>query len=154
MRARGRDDIETKLLSLDMIEQDDTIFPRLHPPDRKIVQAIRWSIRNGISPPPILVYRVNDRHILVDGRNRIEASAAAGETAIMAEIRRGTLEEAAYAAAGANARPAQARHKDEVRLAVTLALRSSPETSDERLAEHVGCSKAIVRDLRRLTKHG
>ncbi len=154
MRPHERDDIVTKLLSLNMIEQDETIYPRLHPPDGKVVQAILWTLRSGAMPPPILVYRVKDRYILVDGRNRIEATKAAGETAIMAEIRRGTLAEAAWAAAGANARPVQARHKDEVRRAVSLALRAIPKASDDLLADHVGCSRSIVRGIRRLEKRG
>ena len=52
---------DTKLLSIDLIEREPLIETRIEPVDRHFVQAIGWSIRNGISPPPILVYAVGPR---------------------------------------------------------------------------------------------
>lgn len=58
------------------------IEPRRERVDRPIVQTIAWSIRNGISPPPILVDSVGPRgrrrFLLVDGRNRIAATRSTG----------------------------------------------------------------------------
>ena len=143
---------ETKLLSLDMIEREPLIEPRIEPIDRHVVQAIAWSIRNGTSPPPILVYSIGPRgrkrFLLVDGRNRIAATRAAGGTEIMAEIVDGTIEEAAWAAAGANSRPQQIRSPAEVRRAVQMAIRSAPRSPDKRIAEHCECPQATVRDVR------
>jgi hypothetical protein len=151
--SKPRDELtETKLLSLDMIERDPLVEPRIEPIDRHIVQAIGWSIRNGISPPPILVYAVGPRgrkrFLLVDGRNRIAATRSTGGTEIMSVIVDGTLEQAAWAAAGANGRPQQARSPAEVRRAVSLAIRAAPRAEDRRIAEHCQCPRATVRDVR------
>ena len=122
---------EVKLLSLDLIERDPLIEPRIEPIDRHIVQAIAWSIRNGISPRPILVFSVGPRSrkrfLLVDGLNRIAATRSTGGTEIMCEIVVGTIEEATWAAAGVNGRPQQTRSPAEVRRAVAMAIRSAPE---------------------------
>ena len=151
--SKPRDELtDTKLLSLDMIERDPLVEPRIEPIDRHIVQAIGWSIRNGISPPPILVYAVGPRgrkrFLLVDGRNRIAATRSTGGTEIMAEIVDGTLEQAAWAAAGANGRPHQTRSPAEVRRAVEMAIRAAPRSEDKRIAEHCQCPRAAVRDVR------
>ena len=151
--SKPRDELtETKLLSLDMIERDPLVEPRIEPIDRHIVQAIGWSIRNGISPPPILVYAVGPRgrkrFLLVDGRNRIAATRSTGGTEIMAEIVDGTLEQAAWAAAGANGRPHQTRSPAEVRRAIQMAIRAAPRAEERRIAEHCQCPRATVRDVR------
>ena len=100
--------------NLAVIERDPLVEARIEPIDRHIVQAITWSIRNGISPPPILVYAVGPRRgkrfLLVDGRNRIAATRSTGGTEIMAEIIDGTLEQATWAAAAANGRAEVVRH--------------------------------------------
>ena len=151
--TKPRDELtETKLLSLDMIERDPLVEPRIEPIDRHIVQAIAWSIRNGISPPPILGYAVGPRgrkrFLLVDGRYRIAATRSTGEKEIMAEIVDGTIEEAAWVAAGLNGRPQQTRSPAEARRAVSLAIRSAPRAADKRIAEHCQCPRATVRDVR------
>ena len=151
--SKPRDELtETKLLALDMIERDPLVEPRIEPIDRHIVQAIGWSIRNGISPPPILVYAVGPsrrkRFLLIDGRNRIAATRSIGEKEIMAEIVDGTIEQAGWAAAGVNGRPQQTRSPAEVRRAVEMAIRAAPRSDDKRIAEHCQCPRATVRDVR------
>ena len=155
--SKTRDELtETKLLSIDLIEREPLIEARIEPVDRHIVQAIVWSIRNGISPPPILVYAVGPRRgkrfLLVDGRNRIAATRSIGEKEIMAEIVDGTLEQAAWAAAGVNGRPQQTRSQAEVWLAVEMAIRAAPRSEDRRIAEHCQCPRATVRDVREALK--
>ncbi len=151
--TKPRDELtETKLLSLDIIERDPLVEPRIEPIDRHIVQAIVWSIRNGISPPPILVYAVGPRgrkrFLLVDSRNRIAATRSTGGTEVMAKIVDGTIEEAAWMAAGVNGRPQQTRSPAEVRRAVQMAIRAAPRSEDKRIAEHCQCPRATVRDVR------
>ena len=151
--SKPRDELtDTKLLSIDLIEREPLIETRIEPVDRHIVQAIGWSIRNGISPPPILVYAVGPRgrkrFLLVDGRNRIAATRSIGEKEIMAEIVDGTIEQATWAAAGVNGRPQQTRSPAEVRRAVEMAIRAAPRSEDKRIAEHCQCPRATVRDVR------
>jgi len=157
MRKQRDELTETKLLSIDLIERDPLVEPRIAPVDRHIVQAIAWSIRNGVSPPPILVYAVGPRgrkrFLLVDGRNRIAATRSIGEKEIMAQVVDGTIEEASWAAAGVNGRPQQARSPAEVRRAVGLAIRSAPRAEDKRIAEHCECPRATVRDVREALKY-
>ena len=152
MSQARHEQTETKLLCLEMIEREPLIEPRIEPIDRHIVAAIAWSIRNGISPPPILVYAVGPRSrkrfLLVDGRNRIAATRSTGGTEVMAEIVVGTIEEAAWAAAGVNGRPQQTRSPAEVRRAVQMAIRAAPRSEDKRIAEHCQCPRATVRDVR------
>ena len=151
--SKPRDELtDTKLLSIDLIEREPLIETRIEPVDRHFVQAIGWSIRNGISPPPILVYAVGPsrrkRFLLIDGRNRIAATRSTGEKEIMAEIVDGTIEQAAWAAAGVNGRPQQTRSPAEVRRAVEMAIRAAPRSEDKRIAEHCQCPRATVRDVR------
>ena len=151
--SNPRDELtDTKLLSIDLIEREPLIETRIEPVDRHFVQAIGWSIRNGISPPPILVYAVGPsrrkRFLLIDGRNRIAATRSIGEKEIMALIVDGTIEQAAWAAAGVNGRPQQTRSPAEVRRAVEMAIRAAPRSEDKRIAEHCQCPRATVRDVR------
>ena len=66
----------------------------------------------------------------------------------MAEIVDGTIEEAAWMAAGVNGRPQQTRSPAEVRRAVQMAIRAAPRSEDKRIAEHCQCPRATVRDVR------
>lgn len=149
-RPQPEEERQTKLVPIRLIETEPTVENRLAEPDRLVVRTIAAAIRRGVYPPPIVVYHLPcGRHVLVDGRNRLAAATMAGQTEIMAEVHRGTLVNATWAAAAANQRPAQARTPAEDRLALELALQAAPTTSDEVIAEHVGCSRAAVREARR-----
>jgi ParB-like chromosome segregation protein Spo0J len=151
-REDDRERSETKFVGLEMIETDPAIEARIEPTDRRVLQAIVWSIRNRTYPPPILLYHVKYpdgfRYILVDGRARVAAVKATGGTEIVARIEPGTLAQAAWAAAAANSRPEQPRTNDEVRRAIELALEASPKAQDETVANHVGCTVGMIRKAR------
>lgn len=89
------------------------------------------------------------RLVVVDGRSRVMAAKAAGLKEIMARVHYGTLDAARWAAAGANATPAQSRTLAEERRSVEMALISYPDATDARVAEHVGCTRDAVREARK-----
>ena len=66
----------------------------------------------------------------------------------MAVIVDGTLEEAAWAAAGVNGRPQQTRSPAEVRRAVEMAIGAAPRSDDTRIADQCQGPRSTVRDVR------
>ena len=140
-------------MPLSLIEEEPSIDNRLASPDRVVVRVLTTAFRKGHYPPPILVYRVKGPdgpwHVLIDGRNRILAAKAADETEIMAEVRIGSLVNAAWAAACANKQPAQGRTAAEEARAIQLAIGASPGSTAQAIAEHVGVSVSAVLEARR-----
>lgn len=107
--------------------------------------------RTGAKLPPLDVYRVSGKLYLVDGFHRIAAVRVAGQTfARVRVVGDGTIDDAVWHATAVNATHGLRRSNADKRRAVLLALRSGigAEQSSRVIAEHVGVSDFLVREVR------
>lgn len=110
----------------------------------------------GEELPPIVVYQEDPladetQFILVDGFHRAEAARDAHLEDIAALIRPGTLEDAKFAACGANTEHDSAglpRSNADKARAVKKAVKLRPDLSDRAIAEYVGVSAPTVAKYR------
>lgn len=101
--------------------------------------------------PPVDVFRVAGKLYLVDGFHRFAALRSAGDTfARVRVVGDGSLDEAVWHATSVNATHGLKRTNADKRRAVEIALRSAigSEQSSRTIAEHVGVSDFLVRDVR------
>lgn len=108
-------------------------------------------LRAGGTLPDIEVFLVNGVPYVVDGFHRLDAHLAAGVTFVRAVIvGRGTVDEAAWYATGANKSNGLRRTNADKRKAVRNALTNpiGSEQSSRTIADHVGVSDFLVREVR------
>jgi transposase-like protein len=113
----------------------------------------------GVLPcplPPVLVFEVIEPSeacglCVIDGWHRVEAARRAGRQRICYEIAdSGTLDDARWIAARANARHGVRRTNADKRRAIEMALKSeqNEDQSNRAIARHVGVSYELVRRVR------
>lgn len=108
-------------------------------------------------PPPVTVYQVSDRFILVDGFHRLHACKGDGRELIPAIIKSGTWEDALLASCTANAYNGQATTSADKRRATETYLRALDQLPGEdprkrqslrEIARATGASHATVKNIR------
>lgn len=105
----------------------------------------------GAELPPVDAVEVDGKFVVVDGFHRVAAAVQAGRSFLeVAVVGRGTLEDAALAALGANRAHGLARSNADKRRAVMLALEHPKlaNESDRRIAEIVGVTHPLVAAVR------
>jgi hypothetical protein len=120
--------------------------------DSDAVADYRAAIEGGAALPPVECWRVGGALYLVDGFHRVAAMAQLGsEFVSVVVVGEGTIDDAAWYAAGVNASHGLRRTNADKRRAVELALRSpiGSEQSLRVVAEHVGVSHGLVALVRR-----
>ena len=87
-------------------EVDLILDPRLQPRiavDNEVAREYAHAMMRGDIFPPVVVYAENDQYYLADGWHRYEASRIVGRETITARVRIGTIRDAVYYSASANA---------------------------------------------------
>lgn len=107
------------------------------------------AIQAGVKFPPLTVFFDGADHWLADGFHRFLAVLRVGRRSVAAEVKQGTREDAAWAAAGANATHGLRRTNEDKRKGVGMALKLRPDLSDEAIAQHCGVSREFVNRERR-----
>lgn len=130
------------LLGVDRIQLGDS--PRLNGVDEAHVQLIADA--EGMLPP-IIVHRATLQ--VIDGRHRLTAAIARGDTSIRARLFDGTEEEAFIHSVKANNAHGLPLTASDRRAAVARILRAHPEWSDRAIASTVGVSAQTVGKTRR-----
>lgn len=103
----------------------------------------------GIKFPPILLYRIDGKLLLVDGFHRAEAAVHAGRTTIRATITDGTRLDAFKAALGANRTHGLRLTNKDKRRAAEMAIREFPQLTDRALAKLAGVGADLIGDVRK-----
>ncbi len=104
--------------------------------------------------PPIQVFDLDGRLVVVDGNHRTHAAQRLGLTDIAAEVKPGTLEEAREAAALANVAHGKPLNTAEKRKAIDAVLVCKPERSDNWVAKLVGVDRKTVHKRREALEAG
>lgn len=126
------------------IRVDEAVLPRdAHKPT---VDAYARYGRTHDDLPPVVVFRVNQDNILADGLQRLSAATERGETEIEADVRKGTLADAIWYAAGANRSHGLPMTNAQKRKAVENVLNEPGlrNRSAVSIAEQVGVSTGLV----------
>lgn len=71
--------------------------------DKNRLKEYTEKLKDGIIPPPIVVFFDGERNLITDGFHRFAAATEAGKQHIMAEVRTGSIRDASIHAAIANA---------------------------------------------------
>lgn len=113
------------------------------------VQGCMDRMRATDDLPPVEVVQEGDIYWLWDGFHREESHRRLDRHTIMANVRKGTLDDARWLAASANKASdphivGNQRNEATKRACVLLALRQRPNLSDGVIAKHVGCSTRYV----------
>jgi hypothetical protein len=105
---------------------------------------------DGIRLPPGVVFFDGECFWLACGFHRYRARVEAGFLDMECEVRKGTLDDARWYAAGTNKdQNALRRSNADKRIAVEMALRAKPTASDSAIAEQVGVDHKTVGSIRR-----
>ena len=105
----------------------------------------------GKELPPIIVFNVDNKLVLVDGNHRREAALKVNRTVLPVRIIDGTLRDAILYAAGCNAEHGRPRTNEDKRKAVTMLL-NDPEwrsRSDRWIADQCKVDHELVGRVRR-----
>lgn len=99
--------------------------------------------------PALLVFFDGTEYWLADGFHRLLAARRIGKKNIMAEVKDGSREDAAWASCAANQTHGLRRTNADKRKAVAIALKLQPKMSDRAIAGHCGLSDPFVGQVRR-----
>ena len=107
------------------------------------------AIQTGAKMPPILVFHDGTDYWLAEGFHRLLAYQRAEKRNILADVKQGTKDDAAWASAGANVTHGLRRTNADKRKATEMALRLRPDLNDISLANHCGVHTNNVAAVRR-----
>jgi hypothetical protein len=87
---------QQRLLKLSEVIIDKDLYPRMHSDYITVAKYVN-AMKAGAVFPPIIVAKMDDgRHLLIDGKHRIEATKGCKETHIQATIETGLTEQQVY----------------------------------------------------------
>jgi hypothetical protein len=140
----------SQLLSIKLINQDTALQPRAKM-DTAIIDEYKESMKAGDGFPPVIVYKIGEEFVLVDGYHRYLAAKGAKKDKILAEVRIGTMRDAILASVGVNAVHGVRRTNDDKHRAIMILLRD-PEWekwSDSEIAKACKVGTELVAKTRK-----
>jgi len=136
-------------MSVQELPIDDVVLdPELNLRDALDPETVDRYAESWELMPPVSVFEVEGRWLLVDGFHRHAAAIRQGRQSIEANIHLGSYTEALDFAAGANLTHGLPLRRTERRRAIELKLRLHPDYSDRRLAKESGVSRELVARVR------
>ena len=138
-----------ELLLISDIKRNPATQPRTKM-DMATVEEYSESLKGGSKFPPLVVFKVNDEYILVDGYHRHWAAHSAGIKKYYCEVHEGTMRDAILFASGVNATHGLRRTNEDKRRAVERLLVDDEwgKWSDNKIAEICNVSHPFVGKLR------
>lgn len=132
---------------------DITLDTRLQPREtisKQVVAEYADMLREGAIFPPVLVYKIDDKHYLVEGWHRYFSHKTVGRTDIEVIVRNGTFRDAQFCSFGSNGTNGQPRSIKDKRKAL-FSIFDDVEwcsMSDREIARHCYVSHTFVSKLR------
>lgn len=118
--------------------------------DPDVVTDYALAMERGDRFPAVVVFSDGSRLWLADGFHRVAAASRAGRVELPAQITRGTRDDAAWYALGANKSNGLRLSNADKERAVTLALKTRSDASDRDIAAHVGVDHKTVGRIRKV----
>lgn len=134
--------------ALELPVDEIVLDPNLNLRDRLDPETVERYTEVWDRLPPVAVYEVDGRWLLVDGFHRHAAAIARHRPTIPAIIQQGTLTDALDYAAGANLSHGLPLTRAERRRAVEVKLRLHPDMSDRNLAKELGVGRELIARVR------
>ncbi len=106
------------------------------------------AIERGEKLPAVIVYDDGSAKWLADGFHRWHAHKRRGSKQIAAQVEQGSRDDAAWYALAANRANGLPLSQADKRRAIGIALKMRPESSNNSIAKHVGCSDHTVSSVR------
>ena len=106
------------------------------------------AMKGGAKLPPLTVFFDGTEYWPADGFHRLLAAKRIGRKNILADVKKGSREDAAWAACAANQTHGLRRTQADKRKAVEIALRLRPEKSARVIADHCGVADHLVAEVR------
>src|SRR5208337_3054501 len=141
-----------EMIPISRIERYPETQPRASP-NLSIVSEYAAAMSAGAVFPPVDVYNINDRYVLVDGNHRMEAASRVHLLSISCEIHDGTMRDAILFAVNANAKHGLRRTSKDKRRAVERVL-ADPEWAkwnDTKIAKICNVGHSLVSKIRNET---
>jgi hypothetical protein len=136
--------MEAMELPLDEIVLD----PDLNLRDRLDPETVERYAEAWERMPPVAIYEVDGKWLLVDGFHRHAAAVSKNKRTIPAFVQPGSIHEALDYAAGANLSHGLPLSRAERRRAVEVKLRLHPEMSDRNMAKDLGVGRELIARVR------
>lgn len=134
--------------ALELPVDEIVLDPNLNLRDRLDPETVERYAEVWDRLPPVAIFEVDGRWLLVDGFHRHAAAIARHRPTIPAIIQQGTLSEALDYAAGANLSHGLPLTRAERRRAVEVKLRLHPDLSDRNLARELGVGRELIARVR------
>jgi hypothetical protein len=117
--------------------------------DQEMVKVYCEAMEGGAKFPAIIVFHDGTDYWCADGFHRIMAANRCGFTSFECDVQKGTADDAAWFALGANKAHGKRLNRSDVRNAIAMALRKFGGKSNRQIAEQIGCSHVTVEDERK-----
>ena len=114
----------------------------------QVVSDYAERMADGVVFPPVVLFHDGTTYYMADGFHRGLAATRNGANDISATIKTGTQTDALWYALGANKTNGHRLTRADKKHAILVALKTWPTRSERDLAEHVGCSKTYVHNLK------
>jgi ParB/Sulfiredoxin domain len=136
-------------IPLKEIHRDSKVQPRERI-DPSVVADYQERLQEGDVFPPVVVYCIDKKYLLVSGYHRLEAATLAGEKIIRCEVREGTLRDAILHSAACNSTHGLRRTWADKRKAVGTLLGDAEwaRWSNNEIARRCHVSEPFVSSLR------
>jgi hypothetical protein len=112
--------------------------------DQEMVRVYCEAMEGGAKFPAIIVFHDGTDYWCADGFHRIMAANRCGFTSFECDVQKGTADDAAWFALGANKAHGKRLNRSDVRNAIAMALRKFGGKSNRQIAEQIGCSHVTV----------
>jgi transposase len=117
--------------------------------DQEMVMDYCEAMEGGAKFPAIIVFHDGTDYWCADGFHRIMAANRCGFISFECDVRKGTADDAAWFALGANKAHGKRLNRSDVRNAIAMALRKFGGKSNRQIAEQIGCSDHTVEHERK-----
>ncbi len=139
--------VVTTELSVDAIKLDSDLQCRTAV-YHETVKQYSDRLKEGDQFPPLVVFKINDEYLLVDGWHRYEAATNSGYTKLSVQVHQGTREDALRYALKANGSHGLPLTNEDKRRSVELALKMFPGESSRVIADICKVSHVFVGKIR------
>jgi len=116
--------------------------------DADTVTDYAEAMQAGAEFPPVVLFNDGSAYFLADGFHRVLAATRAGLPDVLADVRKGTKQDALWFAVGANRTNGKRLTRADVRHAIQIVLADLPDRSNNAIAKQIGCSDHTVADVR------
>jgi hypothetical protein len=139
-----------ELISISKIVRDQGTQPRTKL-DQSIIDEYAEAMKAGATFPPVDVFKIERKYVLVDGFHRIAAAERANIKKFLCEVHEGTIQDAVLFASGVNATHGLRRTPEDKHRAVERILNGHPDWSkwsDGKIADICHVSHSFVAKVR------